>query len=370
MPNLRLSNAVPADERIAELDGVRGLAVLLVMAYHAFAYQMMHEAWSGWARVVVTMTNLGWLGVDLFFVLSGFLITGILLRTKGKPGALSNFYTRRALRILPLYFAVLLIVLLAYPQSSLFVLLSAFFLANMATLFGVPLVYGPLWSLAVEEHFYLIWPWLVRGVSLSALWWIAGALAVAEPVVRALGFANGWDVYYFSWFRFDGLAWGALLALVFHATAQRAVLLRFAIAAWAVALVIFLLGASSGILHRQRIVGASLLYTMAQLFFAGLLAWVLATRDTRWTGFWRMTWLRRAGDWSYCLYLIHLLLLQGWDWLVQRLGGQGEAALGGFKRYGVRALAVFPVAFAVAALSFRYFEAPLLQLKQHAGLKR
>ncbi len=362
MHNLRLSDSVP-DERIAELDGVRGVAVLLVMVYHAFAYQMMHEAWSGWVRVIVMATNLGWLGVDLFFVLSGFLITGILLRTKGKPGALANFYARRALRILPLYFAVLLVVLLAYQHAGQFVLLSAFLLANMVALFGVPLVYGPLWSLAVEEHFYLIWPWLVRGVSLPVLWWIAGAIAVGEPAVRALGFANGWDVYYFSWFRFDGLAWGALLALVFHSSTQRAVLLKLGMAVWAGGLVVLLLGAPYGLLQRQRIVGASLLYTTAQLIFAGLLALVLAARGTSWTGFWRATWLRRSGDWSYCLYLVHLMLLQGWDWLVQRMGWPVEA-LGGFGRYGVRALVVFPIAFAIAALSFRYFEAPILQLKR------
>jgi peptidoglycan/LPS O-acetylase OafA/YrhL len=363
MHNLRVSDSVP-DERIAELDGVRGMAVLLVMGYHAFAYQMMHEAWSGWVRFIVTVTNLGWLGVDLFFVLSGFLITGILLRTKGRLGALSNFYTRRALRILPLYFAVLLIVLLAYQHSSSFVLLSAFFLANMVVLFGVPLVYGPLWSLAVEEHFYLIWPWLVRGTSLPVLWRIAGVIAVGEPVARALGFAYGWDVYYFSWFRFDGLAWGALLAMVFHLTSARATLLKFGLVVWVAAIGIFLVGLPYGILQRQRMVGAALIYTFAQLCFVGLLALILAARGTRQTFFWRFLWLRRTGDWSYCLYLIHLMLLEGWDWVVQQFGWPFEALQSRFEYYALRAVVVFPLAFAIAALSFRYFEKPILQLNR------
>ena len=161
-PILGSTNNSKAPERIPELDGLRGLAVLMVMAYHAFAYEMVREQWGGLARALVWVTNLGWLGVDLFFVLSGFLITGVLLRTRQDARYLSNFYWRRALRILPLYFFVLLVIGLFYAHAGQFVLLSALFLVNWASLFGVPLIYGPLWSLAVEEHFYLFWPWVVR----------------------------------------------------------------------------------------------------------------------------------------------------------------------------------------------------------------
>lgn len=351
-----------AGARIAELDGVRGLAVLMVMAYHGFAYEMVFKTWSGWARVVTALTNFGWLGVDLFFVLSGFLITGILLRTKQEPHALLNFYRRRALRILPLYYAVLLIVLLVYAHSGAFVLLSAFFLANVVTLFGVPFIYPPLWSLAVEEHFYLLWPWIVRAVTPAALALIAGAIVVGEPLARAAGFAQGWEVYYFSWFRFDGLAWGALLAVFIQRTRHDPMKLgKLGAAGWVSASVLLLAALSFGLLTRQRMVGAALLYSVAQLFFVGLLAFVLAARETRWTGAWRWSWLRRCGDWSYCLYLVHLLLLQAWDGLVQRLGWPVEAVFGQFGRYGVRALVVFPLAVLIAALSFRYFESPLLR---------
>lgn len=351
-----------AEARIAELDGVRGLAVLMVMAYHGFAYEMIFKSWSGVARVVTVLTNFGWLGVDMFFVLSGFLITGILLRTKQQPRALLRFYRRRALRILPLYYAVLLVILLVYDNAGTFVLLSAFFLANVVTLFGVPFIYPPLWSLAVEEHFYLIWPWVVRAVTPAALALIAGAIVIGEPLARAAGAAQGWEVYYFSWFRFDGLAWGALLAIFYQQMQRdREKLGKLAVAGWVSATVLLLAALPFGLLTRQRLVGAALLYTIAQMFFASLMAFVLAARETRWVSVWRWRWLRRCGDWSYCLYLVHLLLLQAWDGLAQRLGWSVEAVFGPFGRYGIRALVVFPLAFLLAALSFRYFESPLLR---------
>ena len=90
-----------------ELDSLRGVAILLVLFYHGFGYDYGVQGLSGIARGFVAATLTGWTGVDLFFVLSGFLITGILLDTKLRPDYYRRFYTRRALRILPIYFAVL-----------------------------------------------------------------------------------------------------------------------------------------------------------------------------------------------------------------------------------------------------------------------
>ena len=90
------------DVRVPELDGIRGIAVLLVLALHGFAWSMQEDTWTGFPRAIELLTRPGGLGVDLFFVLSGFLITGILLNSVGKPHYFRNFYGRRALRILPL----------------------------------------------------------------------------------------------------------------------------------------------------------------------------------------------------------------------------------------------------------------------------
>ncbi len=148
--------------RIPELDGIRGIAVLLVLALHGFAWPMQWETWHGFPRVIQLLTLPGGLGVNLFFVLSGFLITGILLDAAGEPHYFRNFYGRRALRILPLYYLTLLLIFVPYPSSGKFVLLGLFYISNMTGIFGVLNVYGPLWSLSVEEHFYLLWPWVSR----------------------------------------------------------------------------------------------------------------------------------------------------------------------------------------------------------------
>jgi len=99
----------------------------------------------------------GFIGVDLFFVLSGFLITGILLDSRESRHYYARFYTRRALRILPVYYALLVLLLLLHSSSIQFVGLSFIYLANMTVFFGVSCGYGPLWSLALEEHYYLLW---------------------------------------------------------------------------------------------------------------------------------------------------------------------------------------------------------------------
>ncbi len=135
-----------------QLDGLRAIAVMAVV--------FQHFAPSGWSKVIPW----GGLGVTLFFVLSGYLITGILLKGREEPGMLRHFYIRRALRIFPVYYATLLIAaLLAIPPVRETFWWHAFYLSNV--LFALKNSYfgavSPFWSLAVEQHFYLIWPWVV-----------------------------------------------------------------------------------------------------------------------------------------------------------------------------------------------------------------
>lgn len=204
-----------------ELDTVRGVAILLVVFFHGFAETGL-AGLSGIPRLFVIATMPGWMGVNLFFVLSGFLITGILLDSRGKQHYYKDFYIRRALRILPIY-CLLLIVLLLLPRigwldhrqiSWQFVGLSFFYLSNMTQFFGVPMQYGPLWSLAVEEHFYLLWPSAVRIFSRNALAWIAASLFFLCPLFRAIAYALKYEYGNgYTWLVADGLAAGALLAV-------------------------------------------------------------------------------------------------------------------------------------------------------------
>ena len=156
-----------------ELDMLRGIAVLGVMLLHAFYWSYAGMSFGPWARRFVSATQPGWMGVNLFFVLSGFLITGILLDSKDKPYFYRRFYTRRALRILPPYYLLLIVLLLMRSSSVAFVSLSFVYLANMTDFFGVACDYGPLWSLAVEEHFYLMWPMLLWMAGLRRARWLA-----------------------------------------------------------------------------------------------------------------------------------------------------------------------------------------------------
>src|SRR5262249_15618967 len=160
-------------------------------------------------RIVATGMDRGWAGVQLFFVLSGFLITGILLETRQRARYYRNFFGRRVLRIFPLYYAVLIVAFVIVPliagkqprghehQLWLWV-----YLANWTGPFdGGVFIFGHFWSLAVEEQFYVTWPFLVRALPARAFATLCGVLIVAAPLSRALLRARGVDpeaVYEFT----------------------------------------------------------------------------------------------------------------------------------------------------------------------------
>ncbi len=154
--------------------------------------------------------------MNLFFVLSGFLITGILMGLKAAPNYYSHFYFRRAVRILPALYALSLVLCFVPGQSYRYLILSFFFCANLAPLFNSPYPCGVLWSLAVEEHFYLLWPWAVRRLGKRSLYVVIGILLSGAPMMRAMAFArpvpDGFGSY--TWQACDGIAIGALLALL------------------------------------------------------------------------------------------------------------------------------------------------------------
>ena len=206
--------------RMPELDTIRGIAVLFVLFFHGFGFRYGVKGLAGFPKLFVAATLAGWVGVNLFFVLSGFLITGILLDTKFDADYYSRFYVRRALRILPLYYAVLAILAVLTragwtnrSASWAFLGLSFFYLSNVTALFGVALQYGVLWSLAVEEHFYLLWPAAVRSLSRSRVAILGLIICVVCPCLRGYYFIRGYNTGTgYTWLVADGLATGAVLA--------------------------------------------------------------------------------------------------------------------------------------------------------------
>ena len=167
-----------------ELDSLRGVAILAVVFYHGLYWSAVDVPLRGLASWLRLLSRAGWTGVNLFFVLSGFLITGILLDTRDRPDFYRRFYARRALRILPACYATLAILWVAGISTPAFVGLGCVFLSNVSPLLGVPMSYGPLWSLSVEEHFYLLWPTLVRRLGMRLISAAAALIIVLEPLAR------------------------------------------------------------------------------------------------------------------------------------------------------------------------------------------
>jgi peptidoglycan/LPS O-acetylase OafA/YrhL len=364
-PNtLRLPGHVP------ELDGVRAIAVLMVVFMHLLTLDEQSSA--AFLRVAPRALNViighGWLGVDLFFVLSGFLITGILLDTRDSPHYLRNFYGRRVLRILPLYFVTIAVMACFYPGNGLYFALSLAFLANLAPLFGVAVPHGPgvFWSLAVEEHFYFIWPWMVRLLSRTALAWLCFCIIVAEPVLRAIYTSQGMDIYALSWFRFDGLASGALLAIWFRsgfASRSNSIIAASACVVFAVALT--LAGLPFGIMSKT-VAGMSLRYNQATLVYSAGMLIAISFRSTVLTAPLRWSFARLTGDLSYCLYLIHLALIDGYMAVFRRYVSTGFT----FSQLMVRFVVVVAASYVLALLSRRFLERPFLSLKRYFAQQR
>lgn len=187
------AHATSLGSYLPALDGLRAIAVSLVIWYHApYVFLRTPGGQEGhWAHA-----HGGWMGVDLFFVISGYLITSILLRSRANPRQLSMFWARRALRILPLAFLYLAILMLLAPRDPLHIGFGDFddwwlYFAYLGNLHIVadgwqPPVLMILWSLAVEEQFYLLWPLAVRFTRPQALLRLCLSLVVIAPLVRVV----------------------------------------------------------------------------------------------------------------------------------------------------------------------------------------
>lgn len=366
-----------SDHRPA-LDGIRGLAILLVMAYDCLKLPASGPV----AFVARKISSSGWLGVDLFFVLSGCLITGILLDTKGKTGYLRSFFIRRSLRIFPLYYFALVVAFFVVPALAMFfpamqpvssrvMELSEHqwwfwtYLQNWYFTFhrDWPAIHylNHFWSLAIEEQFYLVWPFVVALFARKSLAQFCMALVVIAFVLRVMLLNDGAPsvaLYVMTVTRMDSLCLGALVAIGLRNAQVYKWMLRWCwlpivgLGLCVVGIDVFWPVLKSGSAGAQTI-GHSL---MGGLFAATIFTAAVASPKHWLARILSLKWLTIWGKYSYAIYIMHRVIYR----LVLKIDLPEMSST-------LSAITVFATTLALslvaAAVSWKFFEQPILSLK-------
>jgi peptidoglycan/LPS O-acetylase OafA/YrhL len=369
-----------AGRHIPALDGLRGLAILAVMIFH---YRMVLIG-SGWiAKALDCLAASGGMGVNLFFVLSGFLITGILWDSKEEPGYLRNFFARRFLRIFPLYYGTLFVGLILVPscfhvsdpkylstvhhQLWLWTYTSNFY--ECWTGRAMPL-FGHFWSLAVEEHFYLIWPFVVLASTRGTLMRVCVGCFVAAFLFRWALLPVGGNptlaVSRLTPCQIDALATGAFLAMAARnprgarpLIAPRCLMPAFGLSAVVVGAFVFHLPGTFDAIP-EALSGSCI-----SIFF-GLMLCVALAGPPFFQYFFQLRALRLLGKYSYGLYVFHWPIGRFWLIFMQRWSAGGHSFL-------LNPI-LFQTAYFVAAASssllaawlrYHFYESYFLRLKRY-----
>lgn len=369
------------------LDGVRGLAILLVLVIHLGV--MIPQ--TGVEHALFAVISSGWIGVELFFVLSGFLITGILLASRDKPNYFRNFYIRRVLRIFPLYYGLLifslyLLPMIPHPKAENFARVAGneiwywLFVQN----FYMAQAGGPqhsimdvTWSLAIEEQFYIVWPLMVFLVQGRRLLWACLGLIVFSIAFRvgllSTGFAP-WTVYVVTPGRIDGLCVGAIIAVLVRNPEYSPVPLA-TLGRWAVGiggLATIGLFALEGGLHWDRYSIQTVGYTAFAVLFGGMLtlAYIGMPSRERLSRVFSTPFLTILGVYSYSLYLFHLPIrgaIRDFVWKPEAFPNWFGGTLVAQSVFYVVAGAL---ALAAAAASYHLYEMRFLALKDRLAPSR
>ena len=370
------------------LDGLRAVAVLMVFWQH-------YSAGSSFAAAF----RWGWTGVDIFFVLSGFLITGILYDTRHAPARFRNFYVRRALRIFPLFYGVLLVALLLapifrwvwHPVWALWPLYLGNFgrflwlkdyLANPMPMDHLvsarlarsdfALLFGHFWSLCIEEQFYLVWPFVVFAVkdrvrlrnlcAASVILCLLGRVIcqiTLSPAMLNAGFLER-----FTPLRVDSLLLGGLLALALRGP-EAGLVRRLGRLVLPLTLGLFALLQVAALVRTGHALDARLSagvistvgYTVIDLLAAGLILNTIELGSVSYRAL-NNSWLRRLGQISYGFYIFHDMFHPVYLHLAYRLHPRPE------RLYATVMLIALVATAILSYLSFRFFESPFLRLKR------
>jgi peptidoglycan/LPS O-acetylase OafA/YrhL len=336
-------------QKIPQLDAVRGIAILLVLIHNTASFPSLHLS---------AVSSYGWMGVDLFFVLSGFLITGILLDAKQSDTYFKNFYARRCLRIWPLYYSLLILMFLIVPHMrpseahEIFEKSSPwwaypFFLQNFFV--AIPSqAAGPLgvtWSLAIEEQFYLVWPLFVRYFSSIHIKRIAMAVILLSSPLRLYLLLHHVNIYSNFFCRLDGLMAGAFLAVLLREPTF--VPLKHIKLAW----MSFFIAAALAIVA-EKFQARWFTFSMTSIGSASLVYLSLFSQWKIIQSFFKNRFLIYTGTISYGLYLLHKIPFD-----VAKVIHLDQHPL-------VTVCVTLLASYLIAALSWALLEKPFLKLKR------
>ena len=364
-----------SSKRIPELDGLRGIAISLVLFGHYFV-NIWHTIPGTYGAYLQSALRLTGTGVDLFFVLSGFLIGGILLDKRTSGNYFLAFYARRFFRIFPLYYLVLcafVLIAICFPTSSDWLLkdpvpLWSYFAYIQNYLMGARGHFGAnflgiTWSLAIEEQFYLTLPLLVWLLKPRYLGRLLIAYVIAGPAIRyAESLHSGaFGAYVLTLGRADALLFGVLIAMAYRSPTLWAWVQTHSRLLWTAFFVLLFGMIPIALKPRSLLVDEILRPSWVTLLFGCLLVLSLSANGIL-NRILRNRHLRQVGVYAYCLYLIHQAIL-GLCYAVFR---HSEPKIFSIWGCWIPVLALC-VCYGVAVASWRYFESPLLEVGHRVG---
>jgi peptidoglycan/LPS O-acetylase OafA/YrhL len=370
-------------EHIEVLDGLRGLAIVLVLFAHFVREDFLIKHFPFTGPIITKLSLMGLTGVSLFFILSGFLITGILLNAKNKPDYFRNFYARRILRIFPLYYLSLFLVFMILPSVIDFTAQSTFlknsqiwlwtYMSNFPTVAGIwnkseQFALGHFWSLSVEEHFYLIWPLVIYLTDIKKLKIICKViivLSLLSGLISTLLIANYVTLKFFTWttITFSGaLAIGALLAVHKHEHGSLLEISKISKYLLSVFGILFLIIGFIPRRYNPELRGL-IEHQISWFLYAGLMISIINMNSTSFSyKIFTNRLLLVLGKISYGIYVFHGILMPFFEKQINIefiSNNVGSPMLGLFIYY----IVTIGIVFILAWISWTVFESQVLKLK-------
>ncbi len=368
---------------IRGLDGLRAVAILWVMFAHVSAASKWH-ANTVYHKVIELIASSGWVAVQLFFVISGFLITAILLKGKGKSKQLRHFFIRRSLRIFPVYYVTLFVLFIVVPFMGYTLTWLTSETENQLYFWTYlnnwirPYIYNKgfshLWSLAIEEQFYLIWPFIVIYLNKTWLLRICVFMIVSAPVFRFLLFyffqtdiegIGAKAAYAFTFARWDAIALGSLLAVIMTTDNYLSWCKKYAINILFISAFMVLLHAGlNGSFNAVGEGGIELLNQTISAIACFLIVFIVTWKNRQWyVNVLEFKMLKLVGKYSYSMYIFHLPIMIVWfQYNIPDYAGMSDLAV--LLQVFLNYLLILFFTFVLSAISWNILEYPLLKLKR------